>query len=621
MAIPNTTFRAYVEKLGATEAATFIGNEGDLFYDPNTASLRVSDGTTPGGLPVTGVTTVSGPIQQSLIPDADATYDLGSPTNQWRDLYLTNNTMYLGGTQVAISTAGKLAVDGEDLATSSDLTEEANQRLIVNTDKRVYSQGAPAQANPNQGGGWYYQSNGEDYIRWNFWTPKPNGDGVVGRLSNLQSGWCLFTPWTANTTYPYIQFYTLPKLGLGNAETWYRSRLTYTRPDDTHVVGEPVLLYFGENPTDVYPGVPRREMTLTSQDGPADADEFIYSSFVATSTSLTAGEIDFSTIGVGFRYSGTNYSYGLYAVPEPTKEYDGQFDYLGVGTVTSSLIPDANSTRDLGTAEKKWRDLYLSDSTIYLGDTPVAIDSGSLSVDGKALATTEEVEQIAVADANDARLIVNTDRKVYGEYAPGKINPNPNSGGWYYRTVGGSICRWNFFSPKPNGDGPVGQLGALESGWCLFTPWTTDTEYPYLQFYTTPKLGGGNAASWFRSKVTYVRAPEPQTPGTPVLLYFGVDPVDVAPGVPRRELTLDPGVNTEGPQDADEVIFASYLTHSTGQPDDHVNFSTTTVGFQYAGKAFKYGLYAVPETEGVTGTTIVDGKVFTIANGIIVDIT
>ena len=111
MAIPNTTFRAFVEKLGDTEAADFIGNEGDLFYDPNTASLRVSDGVTPGGLPVTGVTTVSGPLQQSLVPDADDTYDLGSPTNQWRDLYLTGNTMYLGGVPVSMN-AGQLEVDG-----------------------------------------------------------------------------------------------------------------------------------------------------------------------------------------------------------------------------------------------------------------------------------------------------------------------------------------------------------------------------------------------------------------------------------------------------------------------------------------------------------------------------
>ena len=53
MAIQNTTFRVYVEKLGAVEATEFIGNEGDLFYDPNTTSLRLSDGSTPGGITAT----------------------------------------------------------------------------------------------------------------------------------------------------------------------------------------------------------------------------------------------------------------------------------------------------------------------------------------------------------------------------------------------------------------------------------------------------------------------------------------------------------------------------------------------------------------------------------------
>ena len=54
MAIVNSTFRAYTEKLGATDTSTFVGNEGDLFYDPNTATLRISDGSTPGGVPVAG---------------------------------------------------------------------------------------------------------------------------------------------------------------------------------------------------------------------------------------------------------------------------------------------------------------------------------------------------------------------------------------------------------------------------------------------------------------------------------------------------------------------------------------------------------------------------------------
>ena len=318
MAIPNTTFRAYVEKLGATEAATFIGNEGDLFYDPNTASLRVSDGTTPGGVPVAGVTSVSGPVTQSLIPDSDGTLDLGSPTNQWRDLYLTNNTMYLGGTQVAISTAGKLSVDGEDVATEAELAQEANQRLVANTDRKVYGEYAPGVINPNpNAGGWYYATKDGSIIRWNFYTPKPNADGPVGKLGNLESGWCLFVPWTTDTKYPYFQFYTTPKLGGGNSASWYRSRVTYTRSADAHVPGTPVLLYFGQDPG-VFVGVPRRELTLdgASTEGPQDADEVIFSSYLTHSTGQSDDHIVFSTTNVGFQYAGDQFSYGLYAVPE-----------------------------------------------------------------------------------------------------------------------------------------------------------------------------------------------------------------------------------------------------------------------------------------------------------------
>ena len=319
MAIENTTFRAYVEKLGATQAADFIGNEGDLFYDPNTASLRVSDGVTPGGIAVVGVSTISGgPIQQSLIPDADATYDLGSPTNQWRDLYLTNTTMYLGGTPVAISAGGKLEVDGSEVALESEIATLSNQRLIANTDRKVYGEYAPGTLNPNpNAGGWYYATQNGSIIRWNFFSPLPNGDNVVGKLGSLESGWCLFTPWTTNTEYPFFQFYTTPKLGGGNAANWYRSKVTYKRAADTHVPGTPVLLYFGEDPVDIAPGIPRREMTIDpgGTEGPQDADEVIFSSYFQHSTGKPDNFVVFSTTQIGFTYSGDNYQYGLYAVP------------------------------------------------------------------------------------------------------------------------------------------------------------------------------------------------------------------------------------------------------------------------------------------------------------------
>lgn len=39
--------------------------------------------------------------------------------------------------------------------------------------------------------------------------------------------------------------------------------------------------------------------------------------------------------------------------------------------MTSSIIPDTNDAYDIGSAEKKIRDLYVSDATIYVGDAHI----------------------------------------------------------------------------------------------------------------------------------------------------------------------------------------------------------------------------------------------------------
>ena len=49
-----------------------------------------------------------GAITESIIPDTDITYDLGSPTNRFRDLYLSTSTLYLGETALGISPDGEL---------------------------------------------------------------------------------------------------------------------------------------------------------------------------------------------------------------------------------------------------------------------------------------------------------------------------------------------------------------------------------------------------------------------------------------------------------------------------------------------------------------------------------
>jgi hypothetical protein len=47
--ITNTVYRFFVEKLGGTSPSQFVGDEGEVFYDPNAKALKISDGITLGG--------------------------------------------------------------------------------------------------------------------------------------------------------------------------------------------------------------------------------------------------------------------------------------------------------------------------------------------------------------------------------------------------------------------------------------------------------------------------------------------------------------------------------------------------------------------------------------------
>ena len=45
----NATFKVFTDKMGGTNASSYIGNTGEIFYDPTTTTLRVANGVTPGG--------------------------------------------------------------------------------------------------------------------------------------------------------------------------------------------------------------------------------------------------------------------------------------------------------------------------------------------------------------------------------------------------------------------------------------------------------------------------------------------------------------------------------------------------------------------------------------------
>jgi hypothetical protein len=78
MTIPNTTYRILVEKLGSSDPSQFIGNDGEVFYDPNIPALKLSNGLTPGGVSIGGTDGGNDSrITSDQISDWDTAYGWG----------------------------------------------------------------------------------------------------------------------------------------------------------------------------------------------------------------------------------------------------------------------------------------------------------------------------------------------------------------------------------------------------------------------------------------------------------------------------------------------------------------------------------------------------------------
>lgn len=64
----------------------------------------------------------------------------------------------------------------------------------------------------------------------------------------------------------------------------------------------------------------------------------------------------------------------------------GTYSNANVATYLSAfdgnILPAANVTYSLGSSTRQWKDLWVSNNTIYIGNTPVRVDSGTLLVNG-----------------------------------------------------------------------------------------------------------------------------------------------------------------------------------------------------------------------------------------------
>jgi len=120
---------------GTGSAATFAGISGSSLDITGNAkidgNLRLGGNITIGDNTADNVTVVAS-LSSSIIPSLDSIFDLGSPTKQWRDLYLSSASLYIDGTQVLSSNATEL-VFTTDTGQSIKFNELGTDNIVLQT--------------------------------------------------------------------------------------------------------------------------------------------------------------------------------------------------------------------------------------------------------------------------------------------------------------------------------------------------------------------------------------------------------------------------------------------------------------------------------------------------------
>lgn len=128
--------QSYVNSRGfltASNVSSFIETEADPIFSTSTAasitSTDVSNWSAAyswGDHRVVGyqrTATDLTNVTTNIIPSADKEYSLGSPDKQWKDLYVSTGTIYIGGVPVTINTVSNTLVIGT--STNSTATSDA----------------------------------------------------------------------------------------------------------------------------------------------------------------------------------------------------------------------------------------------------------------------------------------------------------------------------------------------------------------------------------------------------------------------------------------------------------------------------------------------------------------
>jgi len=128
----NDNFTELYNALGLTDGSV---NVGAFEFSGSTSGIATMTTTDSSAILIDQTVTVGSnlTVGGDILPSVANGGDLGSSAKPWRSLYVSNSTIYLGGTALAVNQSGQLTVGGVAANTSNQLVN-ATDKIVLNEE-------------------------------------------------------------------------------------------------------------------------------------------------------------------------------------------------------------------------------------------------------------------------------------------------------------------------------------------------------------------------------------------------------------------------------------------------------------------------------------------------------
>ena len=342
-----------------------------------TQTITEPSGTYTWTFGTNGTLTVPG----NIVPSSNLVHNLGSPTNRWKDLYLSGNTIDLGGTTISASEGGinfpeanitgnlysgyitvvnSISANVWNKLYSANVIESSN---LFYTNARVYANVSPMIDAS------FYQAN-TAFAQANTAFAQANVSFATANIN--------FT--SANT---YVNTRLLTKANVADLTTANVSELTNLYFTNARVYANIIdgnfatQSYVGTAISNLVASAPATLDTLNELAAALGNDN----NFATSIITIVGNKANTSVVTASFNQANTAFAQANVAFNQANLKFNSSGGNItGDVTITGNFNPSVDVTYNLGTPSKRWANLYLSGNTINLGDATISSTGSAIAL-------------------------------------------------------------------------------------------------------------------------------------------------------------------------------------------------------------------------------------------------